>query len=103
MQKGVITLLDVLGWKGIWQRRDGIDAINKLTALVNRIQKNIQRTQDKYSERSGDTALVFPQTRVISISDTIAIVSEIEEPSEKKYEVGGDPLQVAIRYQAALV
>jgi hypothetical protein len=103
MQKGVITLLDVLGWKGIWQRQNGADAINKLKYLVDMIQTSIQRREHLYATTEGGFAEPFPKTRVISISDTIAIVSEINEHEREHYHIGRGPIESAIKYQSVLV
>ena len=37
MEKGAITLLDVLGWKGIWQRKS--DSVGALTKLIDNAEK----------------------------------------------------------------
>lgn len=73
MEKGVITLLDVLGWKGIWQRRP--DAIDSLTKILQRAQNMNNHLFS--SDKLGQTENLFKgiKTDVVSISDTIAIVS----------------------------
>lgn len=63
--KGAVTFLDVLGWKGIWQKRK--DAINTLLTLIKEIENVSNDITIKQSEARGLT------TRVLSISDTIAI------------------------------
>ena len=68
--KGAVTFLDVLGWKGIWERNQF--AIKKLQNFVYKIQEKAQEISDKYMEdpslRGKSNA-----TEVLSISDTIVI------------------------------
>lgn len=63
--KGAVTFLDVLGWKGIWQKRK--DAINTLLTLIKEIESVSNDITINKGEARGLT------TRVLSISDTIAI------------------------------
>ncbi len=71
MECGAIALLDVLGWKGIWQR-SGSDPLDKLNSLVSKAK---ERALDLVR---GDRGEEFRQRfagldpEVISISDTIA-------------------------------
>lgn len=60
---GVTTFLDVLGWKGIYQRKS--DPLKELSELVNLLEK----------EKVGATI----QADIRSISDTIAIFSPCED------------------------
>ncbi len=39
MQQGAVTLLDILGWKGIWQRKS--DAIEKLIKLIDKMEDRV--------------------------------------------------------------
>ena len=68
-QVGVITLLDVLGWKGIWQK--GFDPVIELSSFINLLKAEARRITDdlctQYQELRGS------QTEILSISDTIAI------------------------------
>lgn len=68
--KGAVTFLDVLGWKGIWQKRK--DAINTLLTLIKEIE-SVSNDITINNEVRGLT------TRVLSISDTIAIFT-VGEP-----------------------
>lgn len=66
--KGVVTFLDVLGWKGIYDRKK--DAIPSLIALVEGARgmaKNMRGT------------LTYGEVEVKSISDTIVLFSKCEE------------------------
>ena len=65
---GSVTFLDILGWKGIWQR--DLEAISKLHRLVTMSNDDISR---HIRGRSGIKNLV-----VTSISDTIIILAEGE-------------------------
>ena len=81
MEKGVITLLDVLGWKGIWQRApDAIDRLTKILQSTNNINNHLF-TSDKIGKSEKPNIFKGIKTDVVSISDTIAIVSygEIKE------------------------
>ncbi|PAW76986.1 MAG: hypothetical protein B9S32_12845 [Verrucomicrobia bacterium Tous-C9LFEB] len=65
-QSGVVTFLDVLGWKGVYDRQS--NAIKKLTDLIEGLENHAK------TERGGPFA-----AQIKSISDTIAIFSFCEE------------------------
>jgi hypothetical protein len=67
MMSGAVTFLDVLGWKGIWLRRGAKEVLGMLEDLVGQAQEiaKAQRGRDDVSE-----------TRVLSISDTIVLLTE---------------------------
>ncbi len=69
MREGAVTLLDVLGWKGIWQRRS--DAVSTLKELIDtsRIIKEI------LVDEGGEIESAFTglEAAVTGISDTIAL------------------------------
>lgn len=69
---GVVTFLDVLGWKGIWQRKQ--NPIHDLEQLV----KSISRKSQLLSRgiKISDEKIVSPETKVMIISDTIVIFTE---------------------------
>ncbi len=60
MREGVVTFLDVLGWKGIWLRRslDVIEEMQKLVGIATTLSRGIGLTH------------------VLSISDTIVLLTE---------------------------
>lgn len=60
MTGGTVTFLDVLGWKGIWLRRDSQDVVTQLRKLVETAQKVVRGAND---------------TTVLSISDTIVLLT----------------------------
>jgi hypothetical protein len=69
-KQGAVTFLDVLGWKGIYERRQSSEAINLLSGLFTLIlheSKNITESIATSDELKGE------ETTVLSISDTIAI------------------------------
>jgi hypothetical protein len=71
-ENGAVTFLDVLGWKGIWQKNNA--AIESLHSLVNETVKKANEITDEYidsPELRGKSNI----TSVLSISDTIAIFS----------------------------
>lgn len=63
MDRGAVTVLDVLGWTGIWERRN--DAPATLQALIYELIKEARGTD----------------TEVKSISDTIALFTREDDPS----------------------
>lgn len=67
MTEGAVTFLDVLGWKGIWLRRSPSEVVNQLNELV-RLAERTARAQ-----RGTNLA---SEVRVISISDTIVLLTE---------------------------
>ena len=64
---GVVTFLDVLGWKGIWQRKD--NPIKALKDLREKLKSNAQK-YSKGRDNVGDTS-------VLSISDTIVLLTDV--------------------------
>src|SRR5690554_3410822 len=71
-KKGVVTFLDVLGWKGIWQRKS--DPIGDLETLVKQIAEAAKEKSRGLG--SGDTQTETSLTRVMIISDTIVTLTE---------------------------
>lgn len=61
MKSGTVTFLDVLGWKGIWLRRNSSEVVEQLQKLVD-LAVRVARGAD--------------ETRVLSISDTIVLLTE---------------------------
>ncbi|MBN3346147.1 hypothetical protein EXM98_02925 [Clostridium botulinum] len=66
---GSVTFLDVLGWKGIWQKRK--DAITTLLTLIKEIETYSEYITDEASNTREEAR--GTNTTVLSISDTIAI------------------------------
>ncbi len=66
-KRGVVTFLDVLGWKGIWQRKD-----NPIQTLDN-LREKLQSNATEYSRGLDNVG----QTNVLSISDTIVLLTEV--------------------------
>lgn len=69
---GVVTFLDVLGWKGIWQRKQ--NPINDLEQLVKSISKKSQLLSRGI--KLSDKEIISPETKVMIISDTIVVFTE---------------------------
>ncbi|MCA8831987.1 hypothetical protein [Hymenobacter pini] len=65
MQTGVITLLDILGWKGVWQRQRDQDPLANLQSIL-----AVAEEHSAFLGASGRH-----KYEVVSISDTIALVS----------------------------
>ncbi len=69
VKKGAVTFLDVIGWKGIWEREK--DAVVTLHGLIEKIAQYASNiTNIIGNEDSAERGIT---TKVISISDTIAI------------------------------
>jgi len=98
-QTGVVTFLDVLGWKGIWQRNS--NAIQELEALsgslADEIDKLTRGSDDKkiYHVIISDTVIIFSEANLDSVSSMLnlhgALCAKIIPESIKK----GIPLRGA--------
>lgn len=64
---GVVTFLDVLGWKGVWQRKN--EAISDLESIVKLIDNRAKRLE-RGSESSPSSIMI--------VSDTIVIFTEAD-------------------------
>ena len=82
MKKGVITLIDILGWKGIWTRNS--DAILRLNQLINTIKVVVNefKKNEFLNEDNFPNHFQGLETEVKSISDTIAIITYSEDANE---------------------
>ena len=66
---GVVTFLDILGWKGIWERNENpLEPLDKIMQLLN------------------DSSTGHSKIDIINISDTIAIFSKYEVPPKEETE-----------------
>jgi len=76
METGAITLLDVMGWKGIWQRNK-----NAQQAL-RELQENTRAVADLVTQGTVDVFEVFKglNVRLQGISGTLAIYTYSDEP-----------------------
>ncbi|WP_366289917.1 hypothetical protein [Paenibacillus sp. AN1007] len=45
MAEGAVTFFDVLGWKGIWQRKE--NAMKQLLKIIDDAQKYVSRINNK--------------------------------------------------------
>lgn len=67
MKNGAVTLLDVLGWKGIWQRKpDAIDVLKSMRDLMKDLQGLIVAESQEWAGL---------ETEILSFSDTIVIAT----------------------------
>src|SRR5687768_7925325 len=83
MITGAVTLLDILGWKGIWKRKG--DAIGSIKAIIEQAEKKV----DLFTgETSKFKRFIELKTKVISISDTIAIVTEGDSDLTLEFHAG---------------
>jgi hypothetical protein len=70
MKKGAVTLLDVLGWKGIWQRKpDAMEALKNILNLVKELQEIAVRQQQKFRGL---------KPKIWGLSDTIVLTTHGE-------------------------
>lgn len=73
MKLGAITLLDILGWKGIWQRKH--NAIKDLLEIIEITTIRAERITNREFPCLKESRFKDLETKIISISDTIAIVT----------------------------
>lgn len=73
-QTGAVTFLDVLGWKGIWQRMD--EPIKILQRIISTCDKVAKRESRGDAMRMPDYSM---ETIIRSISDTIVLFSAVPE------------------------
>ena len=73
-EKGAVTFLDVLGWKGIWERNS--DAIARLQDLICKINEKAKEISDEYTRSVTEFRGKDNIIKVLSISDTIAFFTE---------------------------
>lgn len=80
---GAVTFLDILGWKGIWARKD--KPIEDLQVLINELKEKTDKT--KRSFRGKGDILESIETTIKSISDTIVIFTETNEKEKYVNEI----------------
>ena len=73
MDKGAITFLDVLGWKGVWQRKR--DPSKTLKDIINETEQLLDKTLKLETIKGYENIFKGLSAEVISISDTIALVT----------------------------
>lgn len=84
-QAGIVTFLDVLGWKGVYDRQT--NAIEKLKRLVDTVRKDAEQMRGRINS----------DVNVQSISDTIAIFSACSESEiSQAIEIHGELCQKLI-------
>ena len=76
---GTITFLDFLAWKGLWQAQECSKTLKEVSMLI----EDFRKITNQYSSELFSDAKNIPLSRVINISDTIAIftpqVSNVSE------------------------
>lgn len=73
MDKGAITFLDVLGWKGVWQRKR--EPSKTLKDIINETEQLLDKTLKLETIKGYENIFKGLSAEVISISDTIALVT----------------------------
>ncbi len=72
MSKGVITFCDFLGWKGLWRENTGdVNYLREASTLIT----NIENEMHKIIQVKIPYSKFYKISRLISISDTIAILT----------------------------
>lgn len=75
MKEGAVTFLDVLGWKGIWQRKD--NAMEQIIEIIDDAQKYMKKIISAEKLKDGKPNnykdLIVD---IKSISDTIVLITE---------------------------
>lgn len=69
LQSGVITFMDFLGWKGLWQSGGNTNHLENVSNLINDIKETVRLYTCELFPHSEEIEL----SKLISISDTIAI------------------------------
>lgn len=81
-QKGVVTFLDVLGWKGVWQRNEEHDPANALESIAHILRNQAkERSRGLFNTKSKSEN---GNTEVTIISDTIVICTIADDLSAVK-------------------
>lgn len=76
--KGIVTFLDVLGWKGLWQsNRDAVDHLSRLVRDTRNKAIEIVKAYNE-KERAKDVRYKDMKIKVLSISDTIVFLTDTE-------------------------
>lgn len=79
---GVVTFIDVLGWKGVYDRK--LDAIPSLTRLIEGVRERAEKKRGR----------IYGDVQVKSISDTIALFSYCSDQEiSKAIEIHGELCQ----------
>ncbi|MCI9420044.1 MAG: hypothetical protein HFG32_08550 [Eubacterium sp.] len=69
LQEGVITFMDFLGWKGLWQNQAQRNPLQEVSTLIQQIEQIV----DDYTKEVFPYSARLKLSKLISISDTIAI------------------------------
>lgn len=84
-KEGAVTFLDVVGWVGIWTKRN--DALLQLSFLVDFLKKEAKTiTTQVISEhkRLSSEGSIHQSTKVLSISDTIVFLTTLDQNASLK-------------------
>lgn len=78
VDKGIVTFLDVLGWKGLWQSNR--EAVEQLKQLVEETRNKADKIVSKYNKQENAKSVLHKdiKIKVLSISDTIVFLTEVE-------------------------
>ncbi|WP_374001101.1 hypothetical protein [Bdellovibrio bacteriovorus] len=74
---GAVTFIDVLGWKGIWARKNSQSPIEKLKRIVENVNVEIQSIITSLIDRVPELhGLDAKSVSILNISDTIVIITK---------------------------
>jgi len=77
---GAVTFLDVLGWKGIWQRKTNpIDDLQRLVEQIKERAKTASRGRGSYISKISSSSTLALDTQVLVISDTIVLLTTADD------------------------
>ena len=108
--KGIVTFLDVLGWKGLWQ--NNIEAVENLKTVIQEIRDEADKLVKSYNKKGHAKSVIFQDIdiKIVSISDTIVFLTknasiksvqlhaELSAWTLEKALLEGFPLRGAISY-----
>lgn len=88
MKRGVITYIDFLGTKGIWEKHDAKQVLEKLRHLRDNVLKQHLANGASYLEDVSNKGGPSIQSEAIFVSDTIAIAFWYDSPDEQDLTPG---------------
>ncbi|MCM3257303.1 hypothetical protein M3664_05820 [Paenibacillus lautus] len=87
MKEAAVTFVDILGWKGIWQRED--NAVEKLLTLTSFVEEAITKTAKEHDK------FAHLESSLHTISDTIVVITYGD--FETSIELHADLMAIVIK------
>ena len=84
-KKGIVTFLDVLGWKGLWQSNK--EAVKHLKELVHDTREQEDKILKAFNEKEKAKNVIYKpiDIKVLSISDTIVFLTDTESTAALEF------------------